>query len=162
MPQSVLYSYQIKYHPAAAADLRQAERGEMPHESVTVMPPLRGSVRYAAAGLQSAGTGLRLFFRPRHVFWRGCVRPALRCGALFCVPPSSVFPPARWGVPGNNSSLSLLNSKSALPKRSPRFQDRLGDLLAFPEIPAADIRLPVPENSLLQSEPRSCIICPAP
>lgn len=35
----MLCFYQIKYRPAAAADLRQAERGEMPHESVTVMLP---------------------------------------------------------------------------------------------------------------------------
>lgn len=56
----------------------------MPHESVTVIPPLRGSVRYAAAGLQSAGTGLHMFSGLAISFGGAVYVPASVRGVFLC------------------------------------------------------------------------------
>ena len=105
--------FSIESCPVAAADLRQAERGETPHESVTVMLPWEDEPDTPRLDCNLPEPDC-VCFSGLAYFGRGCVRPVLRCGAFFCVPPSLVFPPARWGAPGNNILLSLLSPNSKI------------------------------------------------
>ena len=55
---AIIYAITYKVNRCSAA-LLQTERGEIPHESVTVMPPERGQVRYVEQPETSAVTGCR-------------------------------------------------------------------------------------------------------
>ena len=61
--------------------------------------------------MHSAGTGLRkILFRPRHVLWRGRVRPVLAAWGVsffaYCAPIRLCFPRRGWGRAGKTISPS--------------------------------------------------------
>lgn len=71
-------------------------------------------------------------FRPRHILWRGCVRPGFGAGRFFCAPPSIVFPPARNGaVLGNNIPSPFIICSIWNPRGRSGLQDLLGGSSEF-------------------------------
>lgn len=116
--KTLLYFYKSNINPAAAAHLRQVERGEKPHESVTVMLPSFAWVDKPDTPRLDALCRNRTAknpFRPRHVLWRGRVRPGFGAGRFF-VPVIPCFHRSGWGRAGKQYPLSLI--PACIPKGS--------------------------------------------